>query len=489
MGKSLILIMKITKQLFLNTISCTTLGWHSKRSKEQGEELSLDAQFRIDEGNQIGELAREIFPNGKLIPLKNSETAFLETKEIMQNSDTKHIFEATFIHENFVTKADVLTRNENETWDLVEVKSSVNDKDEFIDDMAYTTMIIENCGVKVNKISICLVSKDFRLGMPLDNLFVEIEHTEEVNERVREFKEVADSVVKVLESENKPSNPIEFHCKKCGFFLDCSKQKIEEHIFSLPRLSAKKYSELQELGVDLIKDVPDSYKLTANQQIVRDSTKANEVLIQNGLATSLEQITFPAYYLDFETTKTAFPVFPETAPHTQILTQFSIHKCFAIGKEENHFEYLAETNKDCREELTERLIQALGTEGRIVVYSSFEKTQINGLIKRFPQFTAELENIISRLVDLEKIIKGGIYHPKFYGSSSIKKTLPALVPEMTYEGMTIGNGSDAMCIFAKMLQGTFPAHRIEQTRKDLLAYCKQDTLAMVKLHEAIFDLV
>ncbi len=481
--------MRITKQLFLNTISCTTLGWNTKKSKEQGGELSLDAQFRIEEGNQIGDLARKAFSNGKLVSELNSEIASLETKEIMQNSDIKHIFEATFIHKNFVTKADVLIRNENGTWDLVEVKSSVNDKDDFIEDMAYTTLVIQNCGVEIDKVSLYLISKDFRLGMPLEKLFVEIEHTEEVKAKVQEFKAIADSVVKVLETENKPSNPIEFKCKKCEYFSDCSGQKLNEHIFSLPRLSAKKYSELQDLGVDLIKDVPDSYKLTSNQQIVRDSTKANEVLIQNGLATSLEQIIFPAYYLDFETTKTAFPVFPETAPHTQILTQFSIHKCSSLGKVENHFEYLVETDKDCREELTKKLIQGLGTEGSIVVYSSFEKTTINGLLKRFTQFTAELEKILSRLVDLEKIIKGGIYHPKFYGSSSIKKTLPALVPEMTYEGMTIGNGSDAMCIFAKMLQGTFPVDKIEQTRNDLLAYCKQDTLAMVKLHEAILNLV
>ncbi|KAA3598708.1 MAG: DUF2779 domain-containing protein [Calditrichaeota bacterium] len=481
--------MRITKQLFLNTISCTTLGWNSKKSREQGEELSLDAQFRIDEGNQIGELARKSFPSGKLISELRSEIASLETKEVMQSSDIKNIFEATFIHENFVTKADVLTRNENGTWDLIEVKSSVNDKDEFIDDMAYTTMIIENCGVKIDKTFLYLVSKDFRLGMPLEKLFVGIEHTEEVKERVQEFKAVADSVVKVLETENKPLNPIEFKCKKCDFFADCSGHKIKKHIFSLPRLSQKKYSDLKELGVDLIKDVPDSYKLTANQQIVRDSTKTNKVLIQNGLAQSLEQITFPAYYLDFETTKTAFPVFPETAPHTQILTQFSIHKCGSLGKVENHFDYLVETDKDYQEELTERLIQALGTEGSIVVYTNFEKTQINGLIKKFPQFTAELENIISRLVDLEKIIEKGIYHPKFYGSFSIKNTLPAFVPEMTYEGMAIGNGTNAMCVFAMMLQGRFPKDKIEETRKDLLDYCKLDTLAMVKLHEEIYNLV
>ncbi|KAA3595829.1 MAG: DUF2779 domain-containing protein [Calditrichaeota bacterium] len=482
-------MIKITKQLFLNTISCSTLGWHTKKNKEQGEELSIDAQFRIAEGNQIGELARKIFPNGKLISELRSETASLETKEVMQNSDIKHIFEATFIHENFVTKADVLRRNENGTWDLIEVKSSVKDDKKFIDDIAYTTMIIENCGVKIDKTFLYLVSKDFRLGMPLEKLFNPIEHTEEVKQKVQEFKAVADSVVKVLETENKPLNPIEFKCKKCDFFADCSGQEIKEHIFALPRISQKKYSELQNLGVDLIKDVPDSYKLTENQKIVRDSTKSNKVLIQSGLTQSLEQITFPAYYLDFETTKTAFPVFPETAPHTQILTQFSIHKCSSLGKVENHFDYLVETDKDYREELAKRLIQALGGEGSIVVYTNFEKTQINGLIKRFPHFTVELENIISRLVDLEKIIEKGIYHPKFYGSFSIKKTLPAFVPEMTYEGMAIGNGLDAMCIFAKMLQGTFPVDKIEQTRKDLLVYCKQDTLAMVKLHEAIYNLV
>ena len=33
------------------------------------------------------------------------------------------------------------------------------------------------------------------------------------------------------------------------------------------------------------------------------------------------------------------------------------------------------------------------------------------------------------------IIRKNFYHPAFHGSTSIKKTLPVLVPAITYEGM------------------------------------------------------
>jgi hypothetical protein len=66
------------------------------------------------------------------------------------------------------------------------------------------------------------------------------------------------------------------------------------------------------------------------------------------------------------------------------------------------------------------------------------------------------------------------------GSYSIKKVLPALVPELSYQNLNIQEGGTASNTFTAMLQGNFTGD-VEQTRKDLLAYCELDTLAMVRI--------
>ncbi len=72
--------------------------------------------------------------------------------------------------------------------------------------------------------------------------------------------------------------------------------------------------------------------------------------------------------------------------------------------------------------------------------------------------------------------------PSMNGSYSIKYVLPALVPEMkdAYQELDgVQNGAEAMSAFAtisKLEEG-----EKERLRVSLLAYCRLDTLAMVKV--------
>jgi hypothetical protein len=74
--------------------------------------------------------------------------------------------------------------------------------------------------------------------------------------------------------------------------------------------------------------------------------------------------------------------------------------------------------------------------------------------------------------------------PEMKGSYSIKKVLPALVPELSYQDLEIQEGGAASNTFAQMVQGLFKGDEV-QTRKDLLEYCKLDTWAMVKILEKL----
>ena len=477
----------VSKEIFLNARVCPSLGW-LMRAEQISKTPTLGDRFRMEQGMEIGRRTRELYPNGILINNKDMNSAIEKTKNLMENPDAKIILEATFSIDGFVTKADIL-KKENNGWHMIEVKSSVNDKDEFIDDMAYTIMVIKRSGYDVSKISIMLVSKDFRLGMGNDKLFVEIDHTDEVKERVRLFEPFWEQIEEKTRMPEKPEPNLRFECRKCELFKDCLGKNIENHIFDLPRLSQSKFDSFNELNVFCIADIPSGFTLTANQARVKDCVQSKKTFIGDGLKNELESISWPAFYLDFETVMTAIPLYPNIAPYTQLPTQYSVHECSEPGQVIHYFKYLADPSMDCRKELAENLINNLKGSGSIIVYSNFEKSIINSLGKIYPDLSEELNPLIGRLVDLVAIIRRGLYHPNFHGSTSMKRTLPALVPDMSYDGLKIADGDTAMAVFAFMAQGKYNEKQLEKIKENLLKYCKQDTLAMVKLHEKLCEYV
>ncbi len=106
----------------------------------------------------------------------------------------------------------------------------------------------------------------------------------------------------------------------------------------------------------------------------------------------------------------------------------------------------------------------------------------------FPDLAVALQEILDRIIDILVVIQDHIYHPDFRGSYSIKKVLPALVPELSYKSLEIADGETAITRFARMARGEISGEQVPVTRRQLLAYCKLDTLAMVKLHETLLQL-
>jgi hypothetical protein len=154
-----------------------------------------------------------------------------------------------------------------------------------------------------------------------------------------------------------------------------------------------------------------------------------------------------------------------------------------------HKEFLADETGDPRLGLTQRLLEDITDEGTIFAFhQSFEIGVINGLARHFDQYTAQLRSLINRFKDLEIPFNQLMYyHPDFHGSFSIKSVLPALFPndpELDYKNLDIQSGDVAMSIFPR-LQEVTDLDEKESIRKSLLAYCRLDTLAMVKIWEKL----
>ena len=129
----------------------------------------------------------------------------------------------------------------------------------------------------------------------------------------------------------------------------------------------------------------------------------------------------------------------------------------------------------------------VGDRGSILAYSiGFESGRLTELADWLPQYKDIIANIQGRWWDPLPVMRAHVYHSEFRGSYSLKHVLPALVPDMTYEGMEVAEGSQAGLKWEKMLHTEAGGQVQSQLRDALLAYCKQDTLAMVKLLDVLY---
>jgi hypothetical protein len=199
------------------------------------------------------------------------------------------------------------------------------------------------------------------------------------------------------------------------------------------------------------------------------------------LGEALNGLKYPLCLMDFETVNPAIPRFAGMRPYDQLPFQWSVHVQRQAGAEPEHYEFLATDASDPRREFISSLLATLGESGSIVVYSSFESQRLSELASWFPDFADRIKVIQAHLFDLLPIVREHTYHPAYAGSYSIKSVLPALVPEMTYDGMEVADGQSAGGAWESLVHGGLDQAECNRIRKALLDYCGQDTLAMVKL--------
>jgi hypothetical protein len=235
------------------------------------------------------------------------------------------------------------------------------------------------------------------------------------------------------------------------------------------------------MGIELMLDIPTDFELTEIQRRAATCVQTGQAWFSAELGKELESLKDPLFFMDFETINPAIPRFSEMRPFDQLPFQWSVHVQRGAGDEPEHHEFLAIDGSDPRREFITSLCNALGDHGSIVVYSSFESQRLSELAVWLPEFAERIENIQRRLRDLLPVVRNHVYHPAFAGSHSLKAVLPALVPELSYEGMAVANGQDAGVAWESLVRGGLDQSERERTRMALLEYCWQDTLALVKL--------
>jgi len=457
------------------------------------DSAATEAGFRV--GFQVGEVAQRIYdPDGLGVVVdaqsEGFERAFARSAELL--SATHPIFEAGFAAGGALAFADVMLPQDSlgtQAWRMVEVKSSTSVKDYHRDDVAVQAFVARSAGVPLASIAVAHI--DSLWVYPGDGdyrgLLKENDLTDEAFARTEEVRGWIAEAQRIVAQSEEPSIDTGDHCDspfECGFYAHCSRNdpKPEYPLYWLPRFSSTRRRELAEQGVDDLRHVPDDC-LNEVQLRVKAHTLADAVFFDRaGAAADLQPYGAPAYFLDFESIQFAVPIWKGTRPYQQIVFQFSLHVLDESG-ELDHTEFLDLSGNDPSESFARALVDACGTHGPVFVYNAaFEKTRIRELADRYPDLSEKLLAINNRVVDLLPIARERYYHPSQQGSWSIKKVLPAVVPELRYDDLEgVQDGGMAMDAFLEGIHPDTSASRKAQIEQQLLAYCRLDTYAMVRL--------
>jgi len=485
----------LSKSKILAFRQCAKRLWLEIHRPELRED-STETKARFAVGHQIGETARQLFDltgDGILVEFQRDgmEAALVQSTQLLASPHP--VFEAGFSSEGALAFADIMLpahKSGRRGWRMIEIKSSTSVKDYHRDDIAIQTFVARAAGVQL--VSVALVHIDstwvYPGGEKYQGLLKENDLTDEAFSRSKEVKGWIADAQTVARMHNEPEVKTGAHCDTpypCGFLDYCQQQEPQAKypVGWLPRIQTKALKTLiNDQGVIDIRNVPDDLLNDRQRRVKAHTLSGLPFFDADAAAASLAGLDLPAYFLDFETIQFAVPIWKGTRPYQQIAFQFSMHKLSSAVKVE-HISFLDLSGNDPSRSLAEALIAACGKRGPVFVYNAgFETARIKELAERFPRLKQPLLAINSRVIDLLRVAEQNYYHPSQEGSWSIKKVLPTIAPDLSYDTLDgVQDGGMAMSAYQEAISPLTIESRKQEICEQLLAYCRLDTYALLRL--------
>ena len=478
----------ISKTRVMSFLQCPKRLWLDQYSPELEDESAYDLAA-IETGRVVGETARQVYGQGggHLIDHdRGLRSAVAETASLLEAGGNEPIFEATFDFEGLTVQVDVLDRS-GAAPRIIEVKSSTRVKDHFLADCAIQSWTLSRIGVEPESTRLALIDSSFEYtgDRQYQRLFHEVDLTPDLDHLLEAMPATVEATRATLESLDEPEREIGTHCRTpypCPFFEHCAPPQGDYPITGLGGRKDALYALMLD-GFRDVRDLSEDQLADASQQRIWQQTVAGEPYIGPELGPLIGSLAYPRYFLDFETIAFAIPIWAGTRPYQALPFQWSCHIDTGNG-EVTHEEFLDLSGNPPMREAAEQLLAKLGTEGPILVYTSYEKRVLRELGERYPDLEPALAALIERLVDLHPLMKQYYYHPDMHGSWSIKAILPTIGAGIDYTSLDeVRDGEDAQTAYLEAIHADTCAERRATLRRELLDYCGLDTRALVKLVE------
>ncbi len=434
---------------------------------------------------EVRSLARQRYPGGVAIGAQGTwEERVARTRAAMTRPDVPAVFDATFIADDVAVRASLLVRD-GRGWIVAEAKvaNTVGEAQEL--DVAAVGWVAAGAGVAVSGLRLLHLDREYVRGDgPVDPraLFVETE-VEPVD-----FSADRETLLAAAAAAAEPAVAPGAQCthpRACPFQDQCIDAPGPFSVRLLPG-GGRAMQDLLAQGIHDIRKIRTEVRLNPTQQHAVWSVTGGKEYIGQGLAPTLGRLLTPLSFVDFEACNPAVPRWPGSRPFEQIPTQWSLHRLSRDGSV-SHFQFLHEVDTDPRREFARTLVEACGNEGTILVYGAFEQAVVRQLAARFPELWGDLDGIHDRMVDLLPMVRDHYYHPSLAGSFGMKAILGAVCPELGYGDLSIQDGYTAARAWLRMVDGGTGREERDRLRRQLLAYCERDTLAMLKVREALME--
>jgi len=453
--------------------------------------------FLFHLGNRFGDVVRENYGKGlDLSANKNTDLSLIATIKAINDESVKVIYEGAFLYSDTLIRADVLLRKNN-SWELLEAKSSTKVKEEHIDDIAIQSFIIKSTGVKLNSVKLIHIDNEFIYEGDgnYKDLIEENDLTEEilfkekfVKAYIEKFKPIGDKnfpnpKIDMGEHCNKPYECI--YKKRCESLIPTSNKTP---ISILPIEGKKLEKKYKERDINFLEDVPTSELTKDIYKIIQDCHKNNKNWVSDEISEVMKKYKLPFYFMDFETINQGVPIIKGTRAYYQLPFQWSVHRWNSIDIDLDDKEgksFIDFDDQNIERKFIESLLKVTGNKGTIFAHhATTEKNVLKKIAEKesFKDLSDQINQLILRVVDTLDIVRKNFYSPLFKGDYGLKKVIKAVPSDINYEEEgNIGGGADAqMSWFICTDPKTTKEDKYKQI-KLLKEYCAKDTLALYYL--------
>ena len=497
--------MNLSKSRYCKGLQCPKILWMDNNMPEQKAEQD-DSRLII--GSMVGTLAKSYFGEYSEVTFdRMNMSGMIKDTERLLKAGTGIITEASFSYDGCFCSIDILKKVEG-GYELIEVKSASGKDDDseadlnpiYLDDVSYQFYVLTHCGLTIKRTYLMCLNKEYVRHGELDikQLFTLTDCTAAVLDRQQDITRNIAAIKAAAAQEREPDEIIGMRCDtpyECAYKGWCFRSLPENNVFEIGwRMKRNLKDELYRSGAVSFEDVMSSGCKLSEKPLRQVMTALRDLpphIDKRAIRDYLATVKYPLYHLDFETYQQAVPLWDDVSPYKPIVFQYSLHiqrECCGVVE---HREFLGKEGIDPRRELAERLCADIPADACVMAYNkAFEQTQLRNLAVIFPSMETHLMSIRDNIVDLMLPFSTGMYYCREMGRGySIKRVLPALCgddPELDYTKLPlIHDGGEAMEAYATLHEQ--PPKEIAKIRAALLAYCKLDTLAMVKVLEKLYE--
>lgn len=497
----------LTKSDYMLFLKHPAWLWLKKHQKEKLPVHDENTQAIFDAGHDFEGYAEELFPEAVKLGFRDYDEYIAlpaKTKAAL-SAGVKTILQGRLEANGITCIFDVLERVTDDTFDLIEIKSSTKVKPEHEYDLAFQLEVLTLAGIKVRNTSVIHANGEYVREGDIDP--TKITEKTDVTGAVHALSEVTKEQIKaafeILNHTEMPdisprhANPLEipgvdWFSQWLDIYKSLNPDLDQYCIYSLCYPSSEQIGKLEDAGISALCDIPEELCLRPKQVAQVKTTKENtRIFEKEKIKEFLNTFQYPLYFFDYETLSSVIPDFDGGSPYKDYPFQYSLHIIDSPGGETKHTEYLHQENSNPMPSLLKKMTEDIGDAGTILSWNmSYEKGCNDRMAKMYPEYEEFLKSVNDRMLDLMTPFSNMWFFDKdFFGSASVKNVLPVLCPELNHKELEVSDGLFARRLWMDTFLNNKNTDKKEEIAKNLCEYCTLDTFAMVRileeLHKAI----